>query len=115
MKPTSSAFPPSKSLPLLLSLSQDKSKSRSKFRFGFESESESESESEPESESETESEPDRPYSSEDTESSESSSPLIYSHVKRMNEPHDSAEEVSVFLLFSVKGIGHVVEHNVLQP
>ena len=113
MKPTSSAFPPSKSLPLLLSLSQDNSKSRSNFR--FDSESESESESEPESESETESEPDRPYSSEDTESSESSSPLIYSHVKRMNEPHDSAEEVSVFLLFSVKGIGHVVEHDVLQP
>lgn len=111
MKPTSSAFPPSKSLPLLLSLSQDKSKSRSKFRFDSESESEPESESE----SETESEPDRPYSSEDTESSESSSPLIYSHVKRMNEPHDSAEEVSVFLLFSVKGIGHVVEHDVLQP
>lgn len=111
MKPTSSAFPPSKSLPLLLSLSQDKSKSRSKFRFDSESESEPESESE----SETESEPDRPYSSEDTESSESSSPLIYSHVKRMNEPHDSAEEVSVFLLCSVKGIGHVVEHDVLQP
>lgn len=68
-------------------LFQEKSKSKSG------SGSRSGSELELESETETDSEPDEAFSSENTESSYSFSPLLQSRAKRMNEPHDSAQEV----------------------
>lgn len=69
---------------------QEKSKSKSEFGSGSGSGygSESETETDPES--------DKAFSSENTESSGSYSPVLQSHAKRMNEPHDSAQEVGFF-------------------
>ena len=92
------------SFPLFF-LFQDKSKSKPEFGSGSGSESRSRSGSgsgsayESESGTETDPEPDEAFSSEDTESSDSYAPLLRSHARRLNEPHDSAQEVG-FLPFS---------------